>query len=271
MRTTSDPELLSEAVRSVPADDTPARLRRIAETIERGTNTVTSPSPRPRPRPAVPTVGAAVEAPIEYEGAYYTLVVTDAVEQSLLEAKFRIGVATPSPDGTANSVAYDDLPAADRSALEAGLPPDHGDDGYVTTVAYYDERGRSESVFVPEAEYDAVVLNDRRYPIELANSVEMEGYNYHYEAERVASTDEEFLSWLRSEYRFDLTGLPEAEREIVTEAIEESAYFGSGDDAFESLSERLLSRPAIERDEFDNGEWFVRYDGTEYLAELDAP
>ncbi len=271
MRETADDALLSNAVRSIPVDTTSDRLRPIVETIERGTHKRNSPSPEPQPRPAIPDAGSSVDRPLEYDGAYYTLSLTNTVERMLTEAEVRVTAATTPSDDATNAVEYETLSEKDSTALRGALPPETGDREYESVHEYYDAQEVNASVLVPEMEYDAVIRDGQRYPVELASTEERQGYTYHYEAERVASTDDDFLAWLRSNYRFELTGLSDAEGKIVTEAIEESRYTGDeGDDAFRSLSDRFLSHPALERDE-ETGDWFVRYDGTEYIAALRPP
>lgn len=269
MRTVSDSMLLSDAVDSIPDEPTIDTDIYIVETIENGTNRVSYPSRYPPMRAAQPIAASNVEPPIEYGGAYYTLALTRRVPRPLLVAGFRIGAAETPAEDDPNSIAYGDLPEIDRRKLAAALPPDS--DG-VRIAVYYDNRNVDRSELVPEPDHEAIVRDGNRYSIEPESAEEKQGYNYHYEAERVASADEEFLSWLRSEYRVGLTGLSGDEREIVSEAIGESRYSGSEDDeVFNSLAERFLSHPAIDRGEEDSGTWFVRYDGTEYLAELRSP
>ncbi|QCW04956.1 hypothetical protein FGF80_07440 [Natrinema pallidum] len=271
LRETADDALLSSAVRTIPVDTTSDRLRPIVETIERGTHKRNSPSPEPHPRPAIPAAGSSVERPLEYDGAYYTLSLTNTVERMLTKADIRVNAATMASDDATTAVEYETLSETDSAALRGALPPETGDREYESTHEYYDQQELTASVLVPEMEIDAVVRDGQRYPVELASTEEIQGYTYHYEAERVASTADDFLAWLRSNYRFELTGLSDAEGKIVTEAIEESRYAGDEeDDAFRSLSDRFLSHPALEREE-ETGDWFVRYDGTEYVAALRPP
>lgn len=271
MRETSDSDLLSSAASTISVDTTSDRLRPIVETIETGTTKLSSPSPRPRVKPAQPVVASAVQRPIKYDGAYYTLSLSKTVERTLIEAEFHIGTAGTPPEDTAKPIEYDALPERDRESLEGALPPETGERDYESVQTFYDEQEVDSSELVSETEYDAVVRDGQRYSLELDHTEEKSGYNYHYTAERVAATDDDFLSWLRSRYRYELTGLSEGEQQIVTEAIEDGRYTGGdGEDAFSSLSERVLSQPALERDD-GAGEWFVRYDGSEYVAELTAP
>ncbi|WP_255681751.1 hypothetical protein [Natrinema sp. SYSU A 869] len=212
MRETSDSDLLSSAASTIPVDTTSDRLRPIVETIETGTTKLSSPSPRPRVEPAQPVVASAVQRPIKYDGAYYTLSLSKTVERTLIEAEFHIGTAGTPPEDTAKPIEYDALPERDRESLEGALPPETGERDYESVQTFYDEQEVDTSELVPETEYDAVVRDGQRYSLELAHTEKKSGYNYHYTAERVATTDDDFLSWLRSRYRYELTGLSEGEQ-----------------------------------------------------------
>ena len=282
MRETSDSGLRSDAVRSVSSDTTADRLRPIVETIENGTNELQknelhSYDPRPPVYPAEPAVAPFVGRPIEYEGTYYALPVTETIERTLTNVEVRIGTGETASDDAPNAVEFGDLPAVDRDALDDELPPvsedrnaESDDQSYMRRLVYGPQEAEA-STLVSGPDYDAIVRDDRRYSITVTGRGEGTGYSYRYEADPVASTDDEFLRWLRSEYRYELTGLPEDEREIVAEAVEEHRYAGSDSDAaFVSLSEQFLSEPALHRED-GSGKWFVRYDGSEYIAKLRAP
>ena len=81
---------------------------------------------------------------------------------------------------------------------------------------------------------------------------------------------EEFAEQVRSEYRFTLSGLSEAERDIVAEAIEDGYYEGSANDAFRSVAERFRAHEAV-RPETGGGYWLARYEGTDYWSDLRYP
>ncbi|WP_247003775.1 hypothetical protein [Halosolutus gelatinilyticus] len=271
MREATDSDLLSGTVRSIPSGATSDRFRPIVETIENGTADFHSRFPRPVVEPAQPVVAPLVGPPIEYEGTYYKLLLTKTVERTLTAVEVLIGSAETSSNDSANAVEYDGLPAVDGANLADELPTETGERDNVSVHILYDEREANASMLVSEPDYDAIVRNGRRYSIDVTGVTDRRGYTYHYEADRVASTDDEFLRWLRDRYRYELRGLSETERDVVDEAIAEHRYAGSeSDDAFVSLCERLLSEPAIDRED-GYGEWVVRYDGSEYVAELNAP
>jgi hypothetical protein len=94
--------------------------------------------------------------------------------------------------------------------------------------------------------------------------------DYRYEAEEIAASAEAFGAAVREEYAFELSGLTDAEREIVEEAIDGGYYEGEVTDAFASLARRFRERPAVESDE-RGGEWVARYEGAVYWADLQHP
>lgn len=73
---------------------------------------------------------------------------------------------------------------------------------------------------------------------------------------------------LRESELFNISGLSDAEREVVTEAVEETYYSESTDDeAFRSVLGRFWSHEAVRSDEY-SGSWVVRYEGTVYWADV---
>lgn len=256
----SDAEIAERASRSV-ANFPPAR-HIVAEAVENGSTTV---SGRSRP--------LETERPFVYEGRYYELSVTETGQRETTEFSIRIDYDTSgTPEGTA--VDYDDLPAVDRDALDALLPPpaeDHDHEGFDLGVgAAYSEAEQAESVLVPVQEYDAVGYEGERYSIDVGDGRPVTVTDYRYEAAEIASTAEAFGASVREEYVFTLSGLSEAEREIVEEATDDGYYEDGADDAFESLARRFHEHEGVETDD-GGGDWLARYEGTDYWAELRHP
>lgn len=162
-------------------------------------------------------------------------------------------------------IAFEDLPGPDRRRLEPLLtrdePPQR--DGYDVGVEYGTaaEVGNG-SVLVPERQYDVVVHQGSRYRVAVDSRTAAEA-EYRYEVTEVAPDVETFADQVRDRYLFELTGLSEAEREVVQEAID-SGYFEDSD-AFRSVVERIRSHEGIRVDDF-YGTWLLRFEGTEYLT-----
>jgi hypothetical protein len=244
----------------------------VAEAVENGSATVSDRSPPIDPG-----------TPVEYEGRYYDLSVTETGERETTVYDVRIdydgdsesGSDSESGDETPGSaVDYGDLPAPDRDTVDTLLPPPDdfpGGDGYDFGVGreYADEEAKA-SVLVPEQEYAAVVYEGTRYPVDAGGGRAVTVTDYRYETEEIAASAAEFGAAVRREYLFTLSGLSGAEREVVAEAIEDGYYEGSASDAFKSLVRRFREHEAVEADEW-GGDWLVRYDGTVYLADLEHP
>ena len=161
-------------------------------------------------------------------------------------------------------VAFEDLPETDRERLEPALVADHREqEGVDMGVGYgtADEVG-GDSVFVPDQQYDIVVRDGDRYRIRVESETETET-EFRYEVTEVAPDVETFASQVRGRYLFTLSGLSEAEREVVENAID-GAHFEDSD-AFQSVVGRLRDHDAIEVADFD-GTWLLEYDGTEYVT-----
>ena len=161
-------------------------------------------------------------------------------------------------------IAYEDLPETDRKRLDGILsedPPQN--DGYDIGVGYGSaaEVG-NDSAFVPERQYDILVYEDNRYRVAVDSRVAPEA-EYRYTAREVAPTVAAFADQVREQYLFTLSGLSEAEREVVEEAIE-SGYFEETD-AFQSVVERIRRHDGIEVDDF-YGTWLIEYEGDEYIT-----
>ena len=127
-----------------------------------------------------------------------------------------------------------ELPEVDRRRLAPILdeePPDR--EGYDVGVGYgtVEEMGNA-SVFVPDPEYDVLVYEGDRYRIDVESRTATET-EYRYEVTDVATDVASYADQIRSTYLFELTGLSDAEREVVEEAID-GAYF-EDDEAFRTL------------------------------------
>jgi len=162
------------------------------------------------------------------------------------------------------AIEYDDLPETDRRRLDGILaeePPQT--DGYDVGVSYGSaaEVG-TDSVFVPERQYDILIYEGDRYRVAVDSRTAPEA-EYRYTATEVAPTVNAFADQVRERYLFTLSGLSEAEREVVTEAIDGGYYEET--DAFRSVAERIRSHEGIEVEEF-YGTWLIEYEGAEYLT-----
>jgi len=209
-----------------------------------------------------------VDDPIAFDGAYYELSRSETRIGEELRVTINVDPGSSAPD--AATIAFADLPEPDRELFGRIVPPPEGREGVVGASAIYDDADREASVLVPKAEYGAVERDGERFPFEVVGRDEVDAYEYRYEATRVAEDAAAFAERIRSAHLFELSGLSDAEREIVEEAIDGGYYDGSVSDAFSSLAERFRDHDAVEPSDW-GGEFLVRYDGTDYWADLQHP
>ncbi|WP_313691683.1 hypothetical protein [Halorarum halobium] len=260
MTAVNDTELAAEASRDLPdSDERPAvRYREIVETaVENGSATANDTAPFVEPG----------GPPYAVDGAYYDISAEPVGNHTerMVDVKVDYNGSTDGP-----AVAYEDLTPADRALLDTLLPPpaDHSPTaGYdLGSGQRYTRAEANESVLV-SGEYDAVHYEGERYPIAV-DSTDVTVTTYRYTATEIAPSAEAYASDLRETYRFELSGLSEAERGVVSEAIESSYYAESTDDeAFRSVMERFRAVEGVRVDEY-GGSWVVEYRGAVYWAEL---
>lgn len=213
------------------------------------------------------------DLPIAFQGRYFELSATETDRRETTEYTVRIDYDPEKPvDG--DEVAYEDLPSVDRTAVDGLLPPPADPptgDGYDVGIGRtFSESELDASVLVPDQEYAAVVLEGTSYPIDVGEGRTVTISEYRYEADELAADASGFAAVVRTRYRFTLAGLDDAEREIVAEAVDDGYYEGSTEDAYVSLARRFHEHEAIESGEW-GGEWLVRYEGSEYWADLQHP
>lgn len=202
---------------------------------------------------------------VRIEDAFYEVSETRlrSSEVTVYDVRVDLDPANSTPE--VGEIAYEDLPEVDRQRLDGILsdddPPDH--EGYDVGVGYGTaEEVGNESVFVPERRYDVVVRDGNRYRVAVDSRTASQA-EYRYEVTEVAADVETFADRVRDQYLFTLTGLTDAERAVVEEAIDEE-YFEE-DEAFRSVIDRLQDHEGIEVEGF-YGTWLLEYEGVEYIA-----
>ncbi|WP_280587696.1 hypothetical protein [Halorubrum sp. Boch-26] len=202
---------------------------------------------------------------VRVDGAFYEVSETriGSSEVTVYEVLVDVDPADPTPE--IGEIAYEDLPETDRRRLdeifsESDLPTG---EGYDVGVGYGSaEAVGNDSAFVPERRYDVIVYDGERYRVAVDSRTASE-VEYRYEVTAVAPGVESFADRVRDRYLFALSGLSEAERAVVEEAID-GAYF-EDDDAFRSVVDRIREHDGIDVDDF-YGTWLLAYEGVEYLA-----
>jgi hypothetical protein len=242
------------------------------------------------------TTVEAVQPPLEASATVGPYIYEDTLYQISYEITGkrkadRYRVEINSVEGSVaeeNTIAFGKLPAVDREKLAGiGLRDVNEDQilGIATTFAY-SETERKQSALVPSPTHSVIVWDSgRRARVAITESGEETVNTYHYTAETVAPA-REYGQDVRERHGFQLSGLSDAERQIVQEAIEsESGYqFASPDEEPEATPTAAL-RALVERfrphDPFvvpENGaagtsagvegKYLVRYNGRVYWTEL---
>jgi hypothetical protein len=201
---------------------------------------------------------------VRFEDAFYEVSSTRLGSSEV--TVYDVLLETASDDATADlgEVAYGDLPEADRRRLEpvlTGVLPESERERVGVGYGTADEAG-NESVFVPERQYDVLTHDGERYRVTVESETET-ATEYRYELTEVAPDVGTFAGRVRDRYQFELSGLSEAERDVVEAAID-GAYF-EDDDAFQSVVDRIRDHDAIRAAEF-YGTWLLAYEDTPYLA-----
>lgn len=260
MTAVDDAALADHASRSLPTVDEPPAVERrelVAGAVRNGSATATGTSP------PVDTDGL----PFAVDGAYYDLSAEPVANDTETHVSIEVDY-NGSVDGEA--VAYDDLSPADRELVDAVLPPryDRRTEGYdFGAGARYTDEEVTTSVLLG-GDYEAVRFEGERYPVLVEEGGQVTVTQYRYTAIQVAPNASAYAESLRAEKLFTLSGLSDAEREVVSGAVEETYYAETDDDdAFRSVLERFRRHEAVRENEYA-GSWVVRYDGTVYWAEL---
>jgi len=176
----------------------------------------------------------------------------------------------------ADAISFADLPEVDQEEFAAHGLADGDPVGIGTTFLYTDAE-REQSVLVPESEYSYITWDDgseAEWVVDDAYDTTLN--TYRYTAEQVA-TAAEYGQQMRERFAFELSGLPDAQREIVDTAIADEPYVVGPDetpsDAFVALAERFRGHEQAhgldEDGEGDlSGTYLVRYQGDVYWTTL---
>lgn len=297
MEAMTNEEIAERATRSGNLDPSNSRYEFVQRVVENDSVTVEDTEPRyPENRPFV------------FDGGVYRLSLDIVDSDPATNYRFTLDPVDgdSSTDGDTvgdsevrggESVRYEELPEVDRrNFAERGLDdPDRL--GYSSSMLYTNEE-RSESVLVPDPEYSIIVWDeDTRGRWTVDGSVATSLQTYRYDSEVVRESAAAYGAAIREEYAFELSGLSEAERDVVTRAIEGGHVVPpdeSPTDAFWTLAERFGRRDEFHRDDEDrtaddrtsddrsaddmtsddtpvSGTYIVRYERTVYWTRVRAP
>ncbi|WP_336330996.1 hypothetical protein [Haloarcula sp. CGMCC 1.2071] len=202
---------------------------------------------------------------VRIDDAFYEVSETALESSDVTVYEVRIDFDPADSTAEIGDIAYEELPTADRQRLDPIISDDNPPtgDGYDVGVGYGTaEEVGDGSVFVPERQYDIIVHDGDRYRVTVSTRTTTET-EYRYEATEVASDVDSFADQIRDQYLFTLSGLSEAEREVVEEAID-GGYF-EDNEAFESVTDRIREHEGIEVTD-SYGTWLLEYEQVEYLT-----
>jgi hypothetical protein len=274
----SGAELPTARLSMEQSDDT-ALARRLCYSIESGNDAERK---RPRLLRQLADEGVAEDRrtrellpagrPICYDGTAYRLdyEITEETPATTFSVKLDI-VTGKTPAG--RTVQYADLPAVDRDVFRREGFAD-GISGIGTTLLYTREEVEG-SALVPDSDIAIIEwANGERAEWHVDEGYETTLNTYRYTVESSRPTAE-LGRQLRERQTWTLSGLSEAEREVVETAVTEEGYVVPPDeelpDAVRSLADRFRPRRQAhgpeETPESDlNGPYLVRYDGQVYYT-----
>jgi hypothetical protein len=264
LATIADAKLPTKVLYTVrPAEGNDATAQLFDRILDGGTKTKATRPPLPKQQHIAYQEGV-------YELSYEVVEETPATSYSV-----KVDIVTDSVI-EAEAIQFADLPEVDQQEFaEHGLAD--GDPVGIGTTFLYTDTEREQSVLVPESEYSYITWDDG---IE-AEWVVDDAYNttlntYRYTAEQVA-TAADYGQQMREQFTFELSGLPEAQREIVETAIADGQYIVGPDetpsDALVALADRFRGHEQAhgldEDGEGDlSGTYLVRYQGDVYWTTL---
>jgi hypothetical protein len=205
-----------------------------------------------------------------YELSYEVIEETPATRYSV-----KVDIVTDSVT-EAEAIQFADLPEVDQEEFAAHGLADGDPVGIGTTFLYTDAE-REQSVLVPESEYSYITWDDgaeAEWVVDDAYDTTLN--TYRYTADQVATTAE-YGQQMRERFTFELTGLPDAQQDIVETAITDGPYVVDPDetpsDALVTLANRFRGHEQAhgldEDGEGDlSGTYLVRFQGDVYWTTL---
>lgn len=224
------------------------------------------------------------DRPIVYRDAVYQLDYEVVAETPATDFSVKIDVVTgDEPDG--RTVRFSELPEVDREVF-ARRGFDTGEVVGIGTTLLYTDAQVERSALVPET--DIVIIewangNRAEWVVDGSHETTLNTYRYTIAETTPAS---EYGSRIRERYEWGLSGLSEAERDVVETAIREErgpnetpsrAYVVGPEETppepLVALVDRFRSHDRVREDEaqYRNavaGPYLVRYEGTLYWAQL---
>jgi hypothetical protein len=266
MTKVADSGLPSKVLRTVGTDDGSDRQVRLLDRILDGRAAIEA------TEPPFPENEHLVYDVTVYQLSYDVTERTPAVRYSV-----RVDIVEEPPDES-ETIHFAQLPAVDREKLtEYGFAD--GDPIGIGTTVLYTKAERDQSVLVPDSKYSVIVWESgerAEWIVDRARDTTLK--TYQYTTEQVA-TAAEYGQQMRERFVFELSGLSDAQHDIVETAIDEGRYVVGADEspssAFISLVDRL--REYKQAHGFDDdgegssdrrGQYIAEYAGDAYWTVL---
>lgn len=212
---------------------------------------------------------------VEQNGTFYETDVTVAGSESIqayrLDLSWEKGREPPSD---ATTVAFADLPKADRSVLRLAVGGS-GEEGEKSHPSQSLQRNDYPAPYPDGADSSQLVgngvvwvqWNDRAYRVSVGDLTTQERRVFRYSVENVAESPTEFRRFAASAFRVNLEDVPDEEHNIVEQALDEGYEECSPpSDALEGLRARLSEEKRLPIPRY--GSWYVRFDGGDYLLSI---
>jgi len=199
---------------------------------------------------------------------FYHVETTDfnATETTGYEYSVDIGVDESSLPNTTPIHSFTDLPAHDRESLLSAVGDPHllhaPHYSFSPIFAYENEERRHQSMFVPETDSQYISWDDVLLRLVFNEQRTVEITSSTVSTELVAGSLEEFFRYISSERGTVLGPLTDHQRDIITQAIEETyTECRPYSDAFSDLRSQL-------KDEDNRHKALARYDDNWYFVHL---
>jgi hypothetical protein len=213
--------------------------------------------------------GQLVQAGEAYYETSVTVTDTASVAAHVFELEYEQGAAAPAG---ATVVEYETLPTVDRGALDEMTREAKGER---FTDAQSVSIGGFEYVYPDDTERDSRFVADSPVwvrsegevmEVRVTGTQQTERETFSVTLERVADTSEAFVEYVRGEHVADLSGVSEAEREVVSQAAE-SEYDECEplSEEFQGVVDELRGLPDRVR---PDGNLLVAFEGETYEADL---
>lgn len=221
--------------------------------------------------------------PFVFEEAVYELAFDVVDEQPA--TRFHVTLDPPEGEVAAEDVvAYADLPAVDKAVFERRQWGKSPTVGIGTSLLYLDTHV-ADSALIPDPEHSVIEWADgTRVAFSVDGSHDTTYKSYEYTAEQVHDSAAGYGREIRERHEFTLSGLSQAEQEVVTEAIrEEYGYVVGHDESVPAVMRQLGDRFRPQKDvdrvgtgetRADEGEqtvdgmYLVRHDGDVYWTDI---